>query len=101
MYLICFFQPTEHHANVDNGGSSHQKYAEISFNRDENRQMESPMKQPIPGYSDVYIAENRVGTSPRIHSEAREIQRPLKGNRKTDFRESYENMHLNEELLSK
>ena len=59
------------------------------------------MKQPIPGYSDVYIAENRGMTSPRLHSEARDIQRPLKVNRKTDFRESYENMYLNEELLSK
>lgn len=94
-------EPAEHHVISDCVGSSHQKYAEVSFHHDENQHMESPMKQPIPGYSDVYIAENRGMTSPRLHSEARDIQRPLKVNRKTDFRESYENMYLNEELLSK
>ena len=61
--------------------------------------MESPSRQPIPAYADVYVAENRGEMSPRFHSEARTI--PQAANKKSVFRESYENMHWNEELMSK
>ena len=99
--VTVFFQPVEHRVVSGDGGATHppQQYADVSFHRSDKQRVESPMKKPALEYAEVYVSENQGIASPPVYSEARAIPRPA--NRKTEFRESYENMHLNKELLSK
>ena len=108
--LVVFLQPMEQRVALEDEGAihHHQQYADISFSRNDRQQHQQQhqagnlITQPVPGYADVYIAENQDMSSPRLHSEAKPIPHsPYTANGKKEFRESYENMNFNKELQSK
>lgn len=99
MIMIMFvIQETADHQANDEGAFSGNKYADISFRSNEKPHLESP-RPHVQTYADVYVASNNEEVPPRLQSEARTI--PQSSHGKLGFKESYENMHLNQELLSR
>ena len=96
----------EKQAQQQNGIFKPGNYADIDLSRSEIKPpIDSPTKDRgnTVSYTEVYVAENETttvsGNGPLYQSEARQI--PQGTNRKLEFRESYENMNLTEELISK